>query len=100
MEQVHPVRKRCPECGKKRTQEQFKTYKTAKNSKGKLGCAPIINPNKKHCEGCIYWGGGYMGSECCNYIFIKRERRPCPAGKDCTVKVKGKRLRLPWGIED
>lgn len=44
------------------------------------------------CKGCIYYGliGPYG---CCNYIFIKDERRPCPPGKDCTVKQKRKRTR-------
>lgn len=99
MVQVHPARRRCPECGKKRIQGNYKTYNTTRGLKTKKGCTPIINPNKKYCNGCIYWGGGYDGSECCNYIFIEDERRPCPAGKDCTVRVKGKRLRLPWGEE-
>lgn len=41
----------------------------------------------KYCEGCIYHG--YAGGDwrCCDYIFIEDKRRPCPPGKDCTVKT-------------
>ena len=47
----------------------------------------------KACTGCIHlgWIGGYIG--CCNYIFHKDERRPCPPGKGCTVKEKKKKGR-------
>lgn len=47
---------------------------------------------RRECDGCIYmgWCGWY---KCCNYIFIKGESRPCPPGKDCTVKVTRKRKR-------
>lgn len=37
------------------------------------------------CYGCIYFFGS-EGVECCNYIFMEDKRRPCPPGKDCTVK--------------
>lgn len=42
----------------------------------------------KHCVGCKYY---YMISETlcyCSYIFQEDKRRPCPPGKDCTVKKK------------
>ena len=45
------------------------------------------------CKGCIYLSraGGYG---CCNYIFMKGKPRPCPGGRDCTVKeFKKKRLK-------
>lgn len=46
-----------------------------------------------HCKGCIYLGcvGGGMG--CCNYIFIEGKRRPCPPGKECTVKTTERQLK-------
>ena len=58
-------------------------------------------PYDRACKGCIYFGwiGGYHG--CCNYIFIAGERRPCPPGKDCTVKKTKKRGRKKKGeVED
>ena len=48
----------------------------------------------KYCKGCVYNAEissfiyGY-----CNYIFNERKRRPCPAGKGCTVKKKGRTRR-------
>lgn len=45
----------------------------------------------RYCKGCVYNAEingiprGY-----CNYIFVERKRRPCPAGRGCVVKVKGK----------
>ena len=44
----------------------------------------------RHCKGCVYNAEmsniryGY-----CNYLFVEKKRRPCPAGKGCTVKKKG-----------
>ena len=51
----------------------------------------LNNHRTKPCNGCVYLGyiGDTMG---CNYIFIKDKRRPCPPGKDCTVKEKKSRL--------
>lgn len=45
------------------------------------------------CLGCIYmgWVGSYLG--CCNYLLMTGKRRPCPPGKECTVKHKQKRTR-------
>ena len=48
----------------------------------------------RNCKGCVYnaevathkWGY-------CNYIFVERKRRPCPAGKGCTVKKIGRTRR-------
>lgn len=44
------------------------------------------------CNGCVYRGrvGSYG---CCDYIFIKDKPRPCPPGKDCTVKETGRKKR-------
>lgn len=43
------------------------------------------------CKGCIYLAylNGYLG--CCDYIFKVGKRRPCPPGKDCTVKEMKRR---------
>jgi len=43
-------------------------------------------------KGCVY-SGEIGGMPCCNYCFIADKLRPCPAGKDCTVYKRGKRLR-------
>ena len=90
---VVPTRKYCYDCAKKRQKVSKKQYRTVKEKNRKDTVAPIPNPNSKYCKGCIYWGGAYEGYETCNYIFIKKHRRPCPAGKDCTEKIIGKRMR-------
>ena len=41
----------------------------------------------KHCRGCVHY---YGMIKCCNYILDKGRSRPCPPGKDCTVKEKKK----------
>jgi len=43
-----------------------------------------------YCEGCKYYS---THTNTCDYILITRFPRQliCPPGKDCTVKVKGKR---------
>lgn len=45
-----------------------------------------------HCRGCAYLG--YAGGDlrCCCYIFIEDKRRPCPPGKDCTVRATVRQL--------
>ena len=48
------------------------------------------NTLKKHpCYGCKYSCRG-VGNIFCEYIFFTGHQRPCPSGKDCTVKVKRK----------
>lgn len=52
---------------------------------------------RKYCVGCGYFYGYYEGSRCCNYIFVRGEKRPCPPGKDCTErrsKTKNRRQNL------
>ena len=45
----------------------------------------------RYCKGCVYnadlssFAYGY-----CNYIFVEKKRRPCSAGKGCTVRKKGR----------
>lgn len=66
---------------------------------------------KKHsCFGCIYAEAERSGREdlICTYILKTKKRRPCPAGKGCTVKKQGKLVRRitrsgeikVWEIED
>lgn len=54
-----------------------------------------------HCGGCIHltevcWGGLSMA---CYYRINTGKKRPCPAGKGCTVKETGERKQRlidPW----
>ena len=83
MERCGVARKRCPECARIAALKQAAEYKKKK----RLGIViPKTTPDRsgKYCEGCDY----YYGDSCktCNYIFITGHRRPCPPGKDCTVK--------------
>lgn len=45
----------------------------------------------KHCDGCFYYRATNLDWYCA-YIFLTGSRRPCPPGKECTVKIaKNKR---------
>ena len=46
------------------------------------------------CRGCIYLTQ-VSGYNACDYIGATDKRRPCPAGKGCTVRKTGK--RQVWG---
>ena len=96
MVQVSFTKKLCSACAKERQRTWQrawqKTYKAAiRKEKAVLRSTSIQNPNAQYCEGCIYWGGDYQTNRSCNYIFQTGHRRPCPPGKDCTVKIIGKR---------
>ena len=43
-----------------------------------------------YCRCCIYRArfpiGGEGNGVMCNYLLMTKKRRPCPAGKACTVK--------------
>lgn len=51
-----------------------------------------------YCSDCFY--GVYLPSVkefCCRYYLMTNERRPCPAGDGCTVKVCVKnRRKYAW----
>ena len=49
----------------------------------------------KPCRGCIYAGWTSSGDACCDYILIVGRRRPCPPGKECTVKRAAKQA-INW----
>lgn len=51
------------------------------------------NPLAKPCAGCFFLGRN-LGN--CDYWLIMDALRPCPPGKDCTVKTK----KAPPGYED
>ena len=51
----------------------------------------LIQAKKHPCYGCKYSCHGTGFAIYCEYIFITGHRRPCPGGKDCTVKEKQSR---------
>ena len=77
---VHVNTKRCPKCAAIQAARLIKI----RNSSDAIPYVPA--PLDKHCEGCVYYQGQLIKT--CNYIFEKGERRPCPPGKGCTVKLK------------
>lgn len=95
---VAPTRKYCYACVKERQREYQRHYKKEKREKGeqiaKKPQAPNLNQNKKYCKDCAYWGGAYINNACCNYIFVEGHSRPCPPGKGCTERVRGKKFRV------
>ena len=46
-----------------------------------------VNVCSKNCVNCRYFQKLYDYCHCCNYFLATGERRPCPAGDGCTVKV-------------
>lgn len=53
-----------------------------------------------YCRGCIYLAPISCVStknRACDYIGATDRRRPCPAGKGCTVRKTGKRFGLRSG---
>ena len=53
----------------------------------------------KFCDDCYWYKPVYNGFRCCHYLLMTGKKRPCPPGKDCTVKVtvKVKRRRKRRG---
>ena len=41
----------------------------------------------RYCDNCVYRGVITGNLSYCHYYFATNERRPCPPGKGCTVKV-------------
>ena len=48
-------------------------------------------PLDKYCIGCKYYTKITDGVRYCSYMFRTDNRRPCPPGKDCTVRVERKK---------
>ena len=43
---------------------------------------------KSNCDNCVYSGViTGLSTRCCNYFLVTSQRRPCPPGEGCTVKV-------------
>ena len=93
MVNVSPMKKYCESCARKRkrlaTVRHAERKKTANMVKQQM--KQVRNPNAKYCAGCEHWSSD-DNCHCCNYIFNMGHRRPCPPGKDCTVR-KNKRKR-------
>ena len=47
----------------------------------------------EYCLKCIYYKGWSDAVLMCHYLLDTDIRRPCPPGKDCTVRVLRKRIR-------
>lgn len=46
---------------------------------------------ENYCDNCVYHGRIHgRGPRCCLYLIMTYERRPCPPGDGCTVKVPRK----------
>lgn len=51
----------------------------------------MANVCDNYCSSCIYSTlvtGGY--NKMCNYLLYTDQRRPCPPGQGCTVRVKSR----------
>lgn len=51
------------------------------------------------CVGCVYYWVSYGCAEyqACDYIMRTGKRRPCPSGKECTVRKQiNTRRRYKW----
>ena len=46
---------------------------------------------KKSCKNCIYSYNVTDTLIICDYLLKTNKRRPCPAGKGCTAKIKRKK---------
>ena len=44
----------------------------------------------KHCKGCKYYVGITSLIYCCQYYEMEDKLRPCPPGKECTVRKEKK----------
>ena len=93
MTNVNPKKRFCPDCVKQWQKEYQRQYRE-RIAEDKKPQVIISNPYRKYCKGCVYWGGGFDGTDCCNYIFIEGHSRQCPPGKGCTKKIVGKRKRI------
>lgn len=50
--------------------------------------------NDKYCDNCVYCGKFANGTiRYCNYLCATDNRRPCPPGEGCTVKIVRKVYR-------
>lgn len=94
MVNVSPKCKRCPKCAKKHNRELMRSYKESHlvRCRGdRTDQEPTQAEMQRPCIGCAYFGGENSVNNSCNYIFIVGKRRPCPPGKDCTVKKPRKK---------
>jgi hypothetical protein len=47
----------------------------------------------KNCLGCKWYSRVWADLHICEYLLKTDKKRPCPPGKDCTVKELRKRKR-------
>ena len=74
----------------KGTLSSFQSAVKAKPKTANMGLSFITVKTDPYCKGCKYYS---YHTHTCDYLLIERKPRHliCPPGKDCTVKVKGRR---------
>lgn len=85
MPHVSARRLRCPQCAKTARAKMNRENMRSKRSVTQIEKYSAV---AKVCDGCAYYFGSYDFDRCCNYIFIRGHKRPCPAGEECTVRVE------------
>ena len=88
MKKVGTSRKRCAECQAKHKLVVNREYMRIVRGVTELPTPIKPNPSREGCEGCAYYRGAFDINKCCNYYLDTGIRRPCPPGKECTVKTK------------
>lgn len=61
----------------------------------------VVSVCDQHCKGCVYFYeyGETSGLKVCEYMFQTGNRRPCPAGKGCTVRATKKGRTMAQRME-
>ena len=49
--------------------------------------------NRRECNGCKYRGKTGSGDVTCDFMFLTGKPRGCAAGKGCTRKIVGQKLK-------
>lgn len=81
-----PMRKRCPECEKRRGRERSRQYRAIRKDAGPMAVAASQAKMQDPCRGCIYLRGENSINRSCEYILMVGHSRGCPPGAGCTVK--------------
>ena len=91
---VDPRRLFCVDCRKENVRKHNERYRdkhreeiNRKAREKAKKALPVVRTVDEFCDGCIYLGGENRNDlKCCNYFLRTDKRRPCPAGKGCTVR--------------
>lgn len=63
------------------------------------GKQTVVSVCDQHCKGCVYYYEYGSGTKVCEYMFQTGFRRPCPAGKGCTVRATKKGRTMAQRME-